>query len=276
MTHDPSRRDVLAGVTSSIAVAVTPAWAWAASDAGATRTATVTIPVEGGAMPAYVARPHADGPAPLILVVHEIFGVHAWIQDICRRFAAEGYVAVAPYLYSRQGDVTTMPTIEDIFGKVVSQVEQRTVLADLDAARAWAAEHAEADLARVSVTGFCWGGTIVWLYAAHRADLRAGVAWYGKLATPPTALQPRRPIDVAAELRAPVLGLYGGQDASIPQHDVDAMNAALAAGSSGGHIEVFPDAGHGFLADYRPSYHAASATAAWGRALEWLTRHGAR
>jgi carboxymethylenebutenolidase len=276
MTHDPTRRDVLAGVTSSLAVAVAPTWAWAASDAGATRAATVTIPVEGGAMPAYVARPAADGPAPLILVVHEIFGVHAWIQDVCRRLAAEGFVAVAPYLYSRQGDVTTLPTIEAIFGQVVTQVDQRTVLADLDAARAWAAEHAQADLGRVSVTGFCWGGTITWLYAAHRHDLRAGVAWYGKLATPPTALQPRRPIDVAAALRTPVLGLYGAQDASIPLGDVADMQAALAAGSSAGHIEVFPDAGHGFLADYRPSYHAASAAAAWRQALDWLTRHGAR
>jgi carboxymethylenebutenolidase len=276
MNHDPSRRDLLAGVSSSIAVAVTPSWAWAASPEGDLRTATVAIPVGDATLPAYVARPEGDGPFPLILVVHEIFGVHAWIQDICRRFAREGYVAVAPYLYSRQGDVTTLPSIEAIFGQVVTQADQAGVLADLDATRAWAGAHAQADLTRVSVTGFCWGGTITWLYAAHRPDLRAAVAWYGKLATPATTLQPRRPIDIAATLTVPVLGLYGGLDASIPLPDVAAMQGALATGSSGSRIEVYPDAGHGFLADYRPSYHAASATAGWTAALAWLAGHGAR
>jgi carboxymethylenebutenolidase len=272
---DPTRRTVLAaGVTAGIAAAVAPpAWAATTDDADLV-TDTVSIPGKDGEFPGYVARPKGRGPFPLVLVVHEIFGVHAWIQDVCRRLAREGYVAVAPYLYSRQGDVTTLEGL-DAVREVVAKVALDDVLADLDATLAWAGKHAHADLRRAAVTGFCWGGTVVWMFAAHRPDLKAGAAWYGKLRSPPTALVPRTPVDVAPTLRVPVLGLYGAQDGSIPLADVEAMRAALAEGPSGSEIVVYPTAGHGFLADYRPSHDAAASADAWPKMLAWLRAHGA-
>lgn len=276
MHAQPTRRDVLrAGVCSGIAAAVAPS-AWAASTPEAGLVAEpVSIPTSNGSMPAYVARPKGTGPFPVVVVVQEIFGVHAWIQDVCRRLAAEGYVAVAPYLYHRQGDVTAMADVQAILTGVVAKVPQAEVLTDLDATLAWAAQHAHADLARAAVTGFCWGGAITWLYAAHRPTLKAGVAWYGRLSVPPTPLQPRCAVDVAPALTVPVLGLYGGQDTGIPLADVETMRSALAKGRSGSEIVVYAEAGHGFLADYRPSYHAASAALAWPRMLAWFRQHGA-
>jgi carboxymethylenebutenolidase len=211
---------------------------------------------------------------PVVLVVQEIFGVHEHIRDLCRRFAKEGYLAIAPELYARQGDVSRMTDYKQIFAEVVSKVPDAQVMSDLDAAVAWAGKTGSGNVQRVGVTGFCWGGRITWLYAAHNPELKAGVAWYGRLAGQTTELQPKPPIDLAAELKAPVLGLYGGQDQGIPLEDVEKMRAALAAARQPSEIVVFPDAPHGFHADYRPSYREADAKDASRQCLAWLRKNG--
>jgi carboxymethylenebutenolidase len=207
-------------------------------------------------------------------VVQEIFGVHEHIRDVCRRFAKAGYLAVAPELYARQGDVSAMADVQEIVTKVVSRVPDAQVLADLDTAAAWAAASGKADATRLGITGFCWGGRIVWLYAAHSRALRAGVAWYGRLASPPDELHPKQPTDVARDLRAPVLGLYGAADTGIPVEGVERMRAALKTAGSASEIVLYPDAPHGFFADYRPTYRAEPAQDGWKRTLEWFRRHG--
>jgi carboxymethylenebutenolidase len=274
-----TRREVL--VTSlavGFAAAVRPVGAAAiATDAAGLAAGEVRIPAGGGEIPAYRAMPADGGPFPVVLVVQEIFGVHEHIRDVCRRLAKEGYLAVAPELYARQGDVSKLTEIPRIVSEVVSRVPDAQVLADLDAALASAEASGKGDPGRAAVTGFCWGGRIAWLYAAHNPRLRAGVAWYGRLASAPTPLQPRSPVDVAGALEVPVLGLYGGRDEGIPLEDVEKMRAALrAAGRTGSRIEVYPEAPHGFHADYRPSYREADAKAAWAEMLAWLRRHGAR
>jgi carboxymethylenebutenolidase len=234
----------------------------------------VKIPVADGEIPAYRARPAQGQAFPVVLVVQEIFGVHEHIKDVCRRFAREGYFAIAPELYARQGDVSQMTDYKEIFAQVVSKVPDAGVLSDLDAAVAWAAKSGEGDAARVGVTGFCWGGRITWLYAAHNPQLKAGVAWYGRLTGQATELQPKYPLDLAAELKAPVLGLYGGQDQGIPLADVEKMRAALAAAKQPSEIVVFQDAPHGFHADYRPSFREADAREGWRQCLAWFRKHG--
>jgi carboxymethylenebutenolidase len=212
----------------------------------------------------------------VVLVVQEIFGVHEHIQDVCRRLAKEGALAVAPELYAREGDVSKLTDVQQIVRDVVARVPDAQVLADLDATLAWARASGKGDATRAAVTGFCWGGRITWLYAAHAPSLRAGAAWYGRLAGAPTERQPKFPVDVAPTLTVPVLGLYGGRDEGIPLADVEAMRAALArAGATKSEIRVFPDAPHGFHADYRPSYREADARAAWSEMLAWFRRHGA-
>lgn len=243
------------------------------SDEGLT-AGEVQVPVADGKIPAYRAQPAKGGPFPVVLVVQEIFGVHEHIKDVCRRFAKEGYLAVAPELYARQGDVSKYTDFREIFAQVVSKVPDAQVLSDLDAAVAWAGRSGAGDVKRVGVTGFCWGGRIVWLYAAHNPELRAGVAWYGRLVGEATELQPKYPVDVAASLRAPVLGLYGGQDQGIPPADVEKMRTALAAAKQASKIVVFPDAPHGFNADYRPSYRPETARDAWRQCLAWFREHG--
>jgi len=234
----------------------------------------VKIPVADGEIPGYRAMPATSGPFPVVLVVQEIFGVHEHIRDVCRRFAKEGFCAVAPELYARQGDVSKLTDYKEIFAQVVSKVPDAQVMSDLDAAAAWAAKSSKGDAARVGVTGFCWGGRITWLYAAHSPAVKAGVAWYGRLVGQPSELQPKHALDVAAALKAPVLGLYGGQDQGIPLDDVEKMRAALAAAKQPSEIVVYPDAPHGFFADYRPSFRAADARDAWGRCLAWFRRNG--
>jgi carboxymethylenebutenolidase len=211
---------------------------------------------------------------PVVLVVQEIFGVHEHIKDVCRRFAKEGYCAIAPELYARQGDVSKLTDYREIFAQVVSKVPDAQVMSDLDAAVAWAAKTNIGDPARVAVTGFCWGGRITWLYAAHNPRLKAGVAWYGRLSGQATELQPKYPLDVAADLKAPVLGLYGEKDSGIPLEDVEKMRAALAAAKQPSQIVVFPEAPHGFHADYRPSYREAAARDGWAQCLAWFRRNG--
>jgi carboxymethylenebutenolidase len=234
----------------------------------------VKIPVADGEIPAYRAMPATGGPFPVVLVVQEIFGVHEHIKDVCRRFAKEGYCAVAPEMYARQGDVSKLTDYREIFAQVVSKVPDSQVMSDLDAAAAWAAKSSKGDGARVGVTGFCWGGRITWLYAAHNPKLKAGVAWYGRLVGEATELQPQYPIDVAAKLHAPVLGLYGEKDQGIPLEDVEKMRAALIAAKQPSEIVVFPDAPHGFHADYRPSFRAEDSREAWKQCLAWFRKHG--
>lgn len=234
----------------------------------------VKIPVADGEIPAYRAMPATGGPFPVVLVVQEIFGVHEHIKDVCRRFAHEGYLAIAPELYARQGDVSKLTDYREIFAQVVSKVPDAQVMSDLDAAVAWAGQSSSGDASRVGVTGFCWGGRITWLYAAHNPKLKAGVAWYGRLAGEATELQPKYPLEVAALLHAPVLGLYGEKDQGIPLADVEKMRAALEAAKQPSQIVVFPDAPHGFHADYRPSFRADVAKDAWGQCLAWFRKNG--
>jgi len=234
----------------------------------------VKIPVADGEIPAYRAMPATGDKFPVVLVVQEIFGVHEHIKDVCRRFAKVGYCAIAPEMYARQGDVSKLTDYREIFAQVVSKVPDAQVMSDLDAAVAWAAATGSGDPGRVGVTGFCWGGRITWLYAAHNPMLKAGVAWYGRITGQPNELQPKYPIDVAADLKAPVLGLYGEKDQGIPLEDVEKMRAALAAAKQPSEIVVFPDAPHGFHADYRPSYREAAAKDAWAQCLAWFRRNG--
>jgi carboxymethylenebutenolidase len=234
----------------------------------------VKIPVADGEIPGYRAMPAKGRHFPVVLVVQEIFGVHEHIRDLCRRLAKAGYLAVAPELYARQGDVSKISDWKQIFADVVSKVPDAQVMSDLDATAAWAGQSSSGDVKRLAITGFCWGGRIVWLYAAHNPRLRAGVAWYGRLTGDANPLQPQYPLDVAADLKAPVLGLYGGQDQGIPLTDIDKMRAALAAAQQPSEIVVFPDAPHGFLADYRPSYREADAKAGWAKCLAWFRGHG--
>jgi carboxymethylenebutenolidase len=273
-----TRRDVL---VTSLAVGFAAAAGPVAADTVITTgsegltAGEVKIPTADVEIPAYRAMPAKGGPFPVVLVVQEIFGVHEHIKDVCRRFAKEGYLAVAPELYARQGDPTKFTDWKQLFAEVVNKVPDAQVMSDLDAAIAWAGKSGSGDVKRVGVTGFCWGGRITWLYCAHSPQVKAGVAWYGRLVGETSPLQPKYPLDVVADLKAPVLGLYGGQDQGIPLADVEKMRAALAAAKNPSEIVVFPDAPHGFNADYRPSYRAEDAREGWRQALAWFRRHGA-
>ena len=233
----------------------------------------VSIPTESGAMPAYRAQPEAGESFPVVLLVHEIFGVHEYIRDVSRRLAKEGYLVVAPDLYRRHGDVSKLEDIDSVLG-LVKRVPDAEVLADLDASLAWAAENS-GDAGRAHITGYCWGGRIVWLYSAHNPGLRAGVAWYGRLVGAERAETPTHPIDVASRQHRPVLGLYGGADRGIPAESVLEMRKKLVAAGRDSEIVVFPAAPHGFHADYRESYRPLAAAEGWRRMLEWFERHRA-
>lgn len=238
------------------------------------RAGDITIPTASGALPAYFATPEGNSNAPVILVIQEIFGVHEHIKDVCRRLANEGYFAIAPELYFRQGDASAYDDIPTLFAQIVSKVPDAQVMADLDAAAAWAAAQG-GNTQRLGVTGYCWGGRITWLYAEHNPAVRAGVAWYGRLTGPTNDLQPHHPVQAAADLKAPVLALYGGQDTGIPLEQVEEMKAALAKGSAAARqseFVVYPDSPHAFFADYRPSYRAADAADGWKRMLAWFAQ----
>jgi carboxymethylenebutenolidase len=212
-----------------------------------------------------------------ILVVQEIFGVHAHIADLCRRFAKAGYYAIAPELYFRQGDPKAITDTQALLREIVSKVPDEQVMGDLDATVDFAKGEGKADTAKLGITGFCWGGRIVWLYAAHSAALKAGVAWYGRVVGDSTPNTPKHPVDIAKDLKAPVLGLYGGADTGIPNDTVDRMRAALKAGSPAAQksqIDTYPDTPHAFNADYRPSYRKEQAEDAWKKALAWFKANG--
>lgn len=271
-----TRREFVAtALAAGFALAVRPVFGEVlTTDTAGLTAGEVKVPAVGGEMPVYRAMPEKGGPFPVVLVVHEIFGVHEHIKDVCRRLAKLGYLAVAPELYARQGDVSKMPDAQEIFSNVVSKVPDAQVMADLDAAADWAGKSGRGDLKRLGITGFCWGGRMVWLYAAYSPRLKAGVAWYGRLAGQASDLQPLHPIDVAAKLKAPVLGLYGGADTGIPMETVERMRQALKAAGSPSEIAVYPDTPHGFHADYRPSYRKEAAQDGWKRLHEWFKRHG--
>lgn len=240
----------------------------------------VTIEVKGFKMPAYRAAPAGKTGVPVILVLSEIFGVHEYIADVCRRFAKAGYLAIAPELFVRQGDAQSYGEVAKLMAEVISKVPDAQVMGDLDATLDWAGANG-GDLKRVGVTGFCWGGRQTWLYTAHSPRIRAGVAWYGRLVGNASELTPKHPVELAAQLNGPVLGLYGAADTGIPVATVDQMKAALAAAASAGkaaardsEFVVYPEAPHAFHADYRPSFRKEPAEDGWKRALAWFQKHG--
>ncbi|WP_416401855.1 dienelactone hydrolase family protein [Alicycliphilus denitrificans] len=235
----------------------------------------VSFTVDGTQVHAYRAAPQGRSGLPVVLVVSEIFGVHEYIADVCRRLAHAGYLAIAPELFARQGDPGAYGEVAKLMSEIIAKVPDAQVMADLDGAVRWAGAHG-GDLQKVAITGFCWGGRIAWLYAAH-GPVKAGVAWYGRLVGQASALTSKQPVDVAPILKAPVLGLYGEKDGGIPLDTVDKMKAALGAGSpaaKGSEFVVYPDAPHAFHADYRPSYRKEAAQDGWSRMLAWFKRHG--
>lgn len=232
----------------------------------------IKLPTFDGTIDAYYAKPKGESRIPVILVIQEIFGLHEHIRDVCRRFANQGYLALSAELYQRQGDPNAFESVQDVISNIVSKVSDEQVMADLDACVKWAGQQG-GDVSRLGVTGFCWGGRLTWMYMEHNPSAKAGVAWYGKLVTGHGPLQKRNPVDVADSLKGPVLGLYGGQDASIPLEDVQRMEAELAKGNEAARASrmvVYPDSGHAFFADYRPSYREDDARDAWAKATDWF------
>lgn len=273
------RRFIVTSLGAGFALAVQPVMAQTAisTDSEGLTAGEIKVPAEGGEMPAYRAQPASGSNFPVILVVQEIFGVHEHIKDICRRLAKQGYLAIAPELYARQGDPRKYSNMQELMSEVVSKVPDAQVMGDLDASVAWAKANG-GDTARLGITGFCWGGRITWLYAAHNPQIKAGVAWYGRIVGQTSALNPKNPIDVAAQLKGPVLGLYGGQDQGIPLDTLEQMRKALAASdnaaSKASTIRVYDDAPHAFNADYRPSYRKEAAEDGWQRLLAWFKQNG--
>ncbi len=277
--RDFSRRDfVRTSVGSGFAAAVLPVLAQTVikTDTLGLLAGEVTIPVGDFKLPAYRAAPAGKDNAPVVLLLSEIFGVHEHIADVARRLAKQGYFALAPELFVRQGDAGAYGEIAKLMSEVINKVPDAQVLGDLDASVAWARGQG-ADATKLGVTGFCWGGRITWLYAAHNPAVKAGVAWYGRLVGPTSALSPAQPVDGAAQRAAPVLGLYGEKDGGIPLDSIDKMMAALAAGSAAARrsdFVVYPDAPHAFHADYRPSYRKEAADDGWRRCLAWFKAQG--
>ncbi len=276
---DMTRRSLLAsgaasGAVAGFAAAVQPVMAqtMVSTSADGLEAGWVDIPAGDTTVPAYRAVLTGAKSRPLVLVVHEIFDVHEHIADVCRRLAKLGYCAVAPSLYKRQGDVKPLRSFDEI-RPIVAKVPDAQVMSDLDATVAWAAKAGIADANKLGITGFCWGGRIVWLYAAHNPILKAGVAWYGRVVGDKTELQPANPIDVAAKIKAPVLGLYGGQDQGIPVASLDQLKAALGPNTKS-QFKVYADAPHAFFADYRPSYREADAKDGWQRLQDWFKANG--
>ena len=272
------RAFVRSAVGTGFAAAVLPVMAQTVikTDSAGLVVGEVTINVGGFKMPAYRAAPAGRTGLPVVLVTSEIFGVHEHIADVARRFAKAGYFAVAPELFVRQGDAGSYGEVAKLVAEVISKVPDAQVMGDLDATLAWAKAEG-ADTSRSGITGFCWGGRITWLYSAHNPQLRAGVAWYGRLVGASTPLTPKNPVDVVGSLNGPVLGLYGEKDTGIPLDTVEKMKAALATGSAAAkksEFVVYPDAPHAFHADYRPSYRKEAADDGWKRCLAWFKSHG--
>jgi carboxymethylenebutenolidase len=273
----PTRRTALKALGAGYAAAAGTAMAQTAikTPSDGLTVGEISYEVGGFKVPAYRAAPAGKTGLPVVLVVHEIFGVHEYVADTARRFARAGYLAIAPELYARQGDPGSYGEIAKLQAEIVSKVSDAQVMADLDGALKWAAANG-GDIHKAGITGFCWGGRITWLYAAH-APVKAGVAWYGRLVGNSTEATPRHPVDIAAGLKAPVLGLYGAADTGIPLDTVDKMKAALANGSpaaKASQFVVYPDAPHAFHADYRPTFRQGPAEDGWKRALAWFKANG--
>jgi carboxymethylenebutenolidase len=260
---------------SGFAAAVMPVTAQTMikTDTAGLKAGEVTITVNGQKLPVYRAQPEGKTNLPVVLVVSEIFGVHEHIADVARRFAKQGYLALAPELFVRQGDPRAYSSVAELQKEIISKVPDQQVMGDLDACVAWARQNGgNAD--KLGITGFCWGGRITWLYSAHNPKVKAGVAWYGRLVGDKTPNTPMHPVDIASSLKTPILGLYGGKDAGIPLDTVEKMKAALADGNSKSEFVVFPNSGHAFHADYRPSYVEADAKEGWSRCLAWFKANG--
>ena len=277
--NDFSRRSfVRAAVGSGFAAAVLPinAQTVVKTDTAGLSAGEVMIQVGDFKMPAYRAAPAGRSGLPVVLVVSEIFGVHEYIADVARRFAKAGYFAIAPEMFVRQGDASSYGEVAKLVAEIISKVPDAQVMGDLDACLVWAKGQG-ADTGKTAITGFCWGGRITWLYSAHNPAVKAGVAWYGRLVGNNSALNPKHPVDVAAALNGPVLGLYGGKDTGIPLDSVERMKAALAVGnpvSRKSEFVIYPEAGHAFHADYRPSYLKEAADDGWKRCLAWFKANG--
>ena len=268
------REFVVTALSSGFALAVQPISAETIiTDADGLKVGEAVLGVGYDTFPGYFARPAAGEKFPVVLVVQEIFGVHEHIKDICRRLAKRGYLAIAPELFVRQGDVSKLKDVNEILEKVVTKVPDAQVMKDLDSTVNWA-ETNQGDVNRLAITGFCYGGRITWLYAAHNANVKAGAAWYGRVIGKPSDNQPKHPIDVSSQIKAPVLGLYGGKDQGIPVADVEQMRVALNAANSASEIKIYPEAPHGFNADYRPSYRKEAAEDGWARMLAWFKKAG--
>ncbi|MEW6204933.1 MAG: dienelactone hydrolase family protein [Pseudomonadota bacterium] len=270
-----SRRGfLLTSLAGGFAVASEPLFAQAIkTDTQGITAGEVKVPVKDGQIPAYRAMPAKGGNFPVILVIQEIFGVHEYIQDICRRLAKQGYYAIAPALFSREADVSNM-SLDAILKEVVPVVPDAQVMSDIDSTVAFAKASGKANTARLGIVGYCWGGRTVWLYANHNVNVKAGVAYYGLLAGLKGPNKPADPVDVAANLKVPVLGLYAGEDSFVPDEVVDKMRNELGKGSSASEIVVFPAVNHGFHADYRPTYDRRAATYAWKLTLDWFKERG--
>lgn len=262
---------VATALGAGFALAVQPVMAQTAikTDAAGLEAGEIRI----GELAAYRAQPAGGKNLPTILVVSEIFGVHEYIADVCRRLAKLGYLAIAPELFARHGDPRKLSSVQDILSAVIGKVADREVMADLDACANWAKANG-GDAARLGITGFCWGGRITWLYSAHNPNVRAGVAWYGRIDGEVNERTPKWPLDVAGEIKGAVLGLYGGQDQGIPLEDVEAMQSALAKAGGRSQVHVYADAPHAFHADYRPTYRKAAAEDGWQRLQAWFRQHG--
>lgn len=271
-----NRRDfVMTSLISGFAAAVMPVSAQTiTTDTNGLSAGEIKVTVKDGQMPAYYARPDKGDKFPIVLVVQEIFGVHEHIKDVCRRFAKAGYLAVAPELYARQGDPSkyTMAEVQKLVSEIVSKVPDAQVMSDLDAAYDWAVKSGKGDADKLAVTGFCWGGRITWLYTAHQPKVKAGGAWYGRVVGQASDLQPKHPIDIAKDLKAPVLGLYGGADSGIPNDTVEKMREAIKAAGGKSEIILYPDTPHAFYADYRPSYRKEQAEDAWKKLMAWFKK----
>jgi carboxymethylenebutenolidase len=270
------RRDFIkTALGTGFATAVLPVAAQTVikTDTAGLTAGEVTLDVKGQKVPVYRAQPAGKTNLPVVLVISEIFGVHEHIADIARRFAKQGYLALAPDLFVRQGDPSKIGSIAELMKEVISKVPDDQVMGDLDACVAWAKNNG-GNVDKLGITGFCWGGRIVWLYSAHNPKIKAGVAWYGRLVGDKTPLTPQNPIDIAPTLKVPVLGLYGGKDQGIPVDTVEQMKSVLAKSGNKSEFVIYPNSGHAFHADYRPSYVEADAKDGWRRCLEWFKSHG--
>lgn len=277
----PSRRALGAMFFAGYALAAVSAEAEAIhTDADGLTVAELDIPTGDSPLPAYVARPNASGRFPVVLVVSEVFGVHEYIRDTCRRLAKLGYVAVAPAFFHRAGDPAPLTDFDQI-QKIVATATNDQVLGDIAATLTWLKAQDFVDTGRMAITGFCWGGAVVWMAAARFPEFKAGAAWYGRLSRPAPdqflgAEQRAWPMEVVGDLHAPVLGFYAGKDKGIPLTDVEAMRAKLRDAHKKGDLIVYPEAQHGFHADYRSSYDAPAAKDAWARMLDWFAKNGVK